>query len=137
MMAGSSRIISVLVVCGLCACGPSRGGGGDDTPEVDAFSECASGLTRCQGASYQTCTGGLWQTTEDCTAECVVDLGCTACVPNSTYCQDGNVYACDATGNPGGEIEACPGTTTCAGGVCVNACDEAAAKSPLYRSAFP
>jgi IgGFc binding protein len=70
--------------------------------------------------------GGTYVTAEDCANACDAAVGCVVCPPGSNFCQDGNVIACDASGNPGGVVEMCTGVTTCAMGACVNACDDAA-----------
>ncbi len=85
------------------------------------------GAHRCEGASYQTCTGGTWQTAVDCPQLCLEGSGCVQCAPGQTFCKDGNVWSCDENGNPGMETLACTGVNTCVGGVCVDACMDAAA----------
>ena len=120
-----ARVTCVLALI-VVACGPSRGGGDDTTG--DAMAECIpEGAHRCQGASYQTCTGGTWQTAIDCPQACLDNLGCVQCHPGQTFCKDGNVWSCDDTGNPGSEVAQCTGVNTCVGGSCVDACADAAA----------
>jgi hypothetical protein len=88
------------------------------------------GAQRCEGSSFQTCTGGTWQTAVDCPQQCIDGLGCVQCTPGQSFCKDGNVWSCDDTGNPLGEVQACSGVNTCVGGSCVDAClDAAASKS--------
>lgn len=121
----TTKFCWALVIALAAACGPSSSHG-DDTG-ADAMRECdADGSHRCQGSTYQTCTGGIWETAVDCPQACVDALGCVDCLPGETFCKDGDVHACDASGNPGGVTMACAGTTTCSNGGCVDACAEAA-----------
>lgn len=121
------RSLWVVFVGLLVACGPSRNSG-DDGPEPDAVIECMpEGGHRCQGSTYQTCTGGLWETALDCPEACVDSLGCVQCTPSQPFCKDGNVYSCDDFGTPGGVVQECTGQTTCNAGTCVDACVDAAA----------
>ncbi len=114
------------VVLVFAACGSPKHSG-DDGPETDALVECDSeGMHRCMGSTYQTCNAGLWQTAVDCPQQCVDSLGCVQCAPGQTFCQDGNVWSCDDSGNPGGEVQACMGQNTCVNGSCVDACADAA-----------
>jgi hypothetical protein len=121
------RVTCVLCVALIVACGPGRKSG-DDDGSPDALIECMpEDSHRCQGATYQTCTGGTWQNAVDCPTACVDSLGCVRCTPGQTFCKDGNVWVCDDTGNPGSEVMQCGGATVCAGGSCVDACADAAA----------
>jgi hypothetical protein len=115
----------------IVACGSPTRHSGDDTPEVDALSNCnMEGAQRCEGARFHTCTGGTWQTAVDCPQQCLDGLGCVQCTPGQSFCKDGNVWSCDDAGNPLGEVSACTGVNTCVGGSCVDAClDAAASKS--------
>jgi hypothetical protein len=108
------------------ACGPNdRNGNG----EVDAMVECSpDGSHRCNGATLQTCTSGAWATATDCNDVCIEGIGCAQCVPGQPVCKDGNVWMCDANGNPGTQTQACEGATLCVDGGCVNACDNATEK---------
>jgi len=122
-----ARMTCVLCVALIVACGPGRKSG-DDDGSPDALIECMpEDSHRCQGATYQTCTGGTWQNAVDCPTACVDSLGCVQCTPGQTFCKDGNVWVCDDTGNPGSEVMQCGGATVCAGGSCVDACADAAA----------
>jgi hypothetical protein len=120
------------VTCVLCAgfvvaCGPSKKNG-DDDDGPDAMVDCSPNDShRCTGATYQTCVDGHWQTAVDCPQACLDSVGCVQCTPGQPYCKDGDVYACDDTGNPGGLVMACSGANTCVGGACVDACADAAA----------
>ncbi|MCW5807944.1 MAG: IgGFc-binding protein [Deltaproteobacteria bacterium] len=107
-------------------CGPNnRVPSGDDDGDAPA-AQCTNGQTRCSGSTFETCTGGTFTTQEECAAVCAEGLGCVACNPNATVCQNGNVHACDATGQVGGEQMACTGSNVCEGGACVDACVNAA-----------
>jgi hypothetical protein len=120
------RAVATCVCIILIGCGPSHhradGGAGGD----GAISCSPDGAHQCAGASYQTCTGGAWTTTMDCPMACVDSLGCVACDPGQSFCKDGNVWSCDATGNPGMMTQACTGQAVCQGGTCVDACVDAA-----------
>ncbi len=109
----------------LIACGPAntKQHGGS----VDATNDCTpEGSHRCNGATYETCFGGRWQTAVDCPSLCADGLGCVRCTPGSTFCQDGDVWSCDGEGNPGMVAQACQGQNTCVDGYCVDACADAA-----------
>jgi hypothetical protein len=120
---GFMRVTCVLALF-VVACGPSKKGGDDD--DVDALSECTNDNHRCVGATYQTCVGGKWETAVDCPTACVDTLGCVDCLPGTQFCKDGNIHICGPDGNPGGEVMACTGSTTCSNGACVDACADAA-----------
>jgi hypothetical protein len=122
-----AQVTCIFALASLAACGPSRNSG-DDNGTPDAMAECLpEGSHRCQGSTYQTCTGGQWQTAVDCPQLCSDALGCVQCTPGQTFCKDGNVWVCDEAGNPGSEVAQCSGATTCVGGACVDACADAAA----------
>ena len=71
-----------------------------DAPDVDATPpECQEGGARCQGSTYQTCTGGMWQTAMDCPAACDATFGCVQCIPGTNLCEDGNVVTCPLHGS--------------------------------------
>ncbi|HTL36421.1 MAG TPA: hypothetical protein VL326_24985, partial [Kofleriaceae bacterium] len=110
----------------LAACGnPSRNDNGNGRP--DAMNDCTmDGAHRCNGASYETCTGGQWMSAIDCPAFCDERVGCVECQAGEKFCQNGNVWQCAADGTPGGEVEVCTGINVCAGGTCVDACADAA-----------
>jgi len=114
-----------LFVSGCDGCNPTRGTNGDD---VDGANDCSpSGAHRCVGSTYETCLNGQWETAVDCGAACVDALGCVVCNPGQTFCKDGNVWQCDDMGNPQNEVAVCTGVNVCVGGVCVDACADAAA----------
>jgi hypothetical protein len=93
----------------------------------DAQVECTDeGGHRCAGSTYQTCTGGMWQTALDCPQACVDTLGCVQCSPGQPFCNEGNVTACDESGSPGAVVQECTGQSICSNAACVDACMDAA-----------
>ncbi len=110
----------------LAGCGDKNRAAADAGP--DAPMECLTeGVYRCNGSSYQSCSGGLWVTETDCPAGCTDALGCVECNPGERYCEDdGNVWQCALNGTPEVLIETCSGVNTCSGGGCVDACATAA-----------
>jgi hypothetical protein len=104
------------------ACGPDHRNGGDAQ-----MGDCTNGANRCDGPNWETCQGGTWQIAVECPVACADGLGCVQCTPGSNTCMNGDVYACDANGNPGGLVMQCTGTTICSNGGCVDACADAAA----------
>lgn len=124
----ASSVTCALIALSLVACGSPSRKNGDGTTEPDALIECTTeGAHRCQGASYQTCTGGLWQTAVDCPQQCLDSLGCVQCTPGQPFCKDGNVWSCDDQGNPAMQVQECTGVNVCAAGSCVDACADAEA----------
>jgi hypothetical protein len=123
---GARARLTWVLVGFACACGPTNNkhsNGGDD-----AANACTpEGSHRCNGSSYETCAGGLWQTAVDCPQGCTDAIGCVQCAPGGTFCKDGDVWTCDDTGNPGTVTETCQGVNTCVDGYCVDACADAAA----------
>jgi hypothetical protein len=114
----------------LAACGSSARTNlevdGSVIPTPDAAPPlCTEGAKQCNNTTLQTCTGGTWVTTQDCLVACDATYGCVACKPGSTFCKDGDVYQCDAMGNPGGLSMACTGSNVCENGACVDACQAA------------
>ncbi len=109
----------------VAACGPTNHK--HDNGSTDAANACSpEGGHRCNGSTFETCAGGLWQTAVDCPSACVETIGCVQCNPGETFCKDGDVWSCDDNGNPGSVMTACGGADTCVGGFCVNACNDAA-----------
>jgi hypothetical protein len=116
--------MTCILAAALAACGPSAHHGDDG---VDAAMDCSpEGAHQCLGSTYQTCTGGMWQTALDCQAACLDDLGCVDCHPGEQFCKDGDVWECGPDGTPGSVVMQCTGATTCSGSTCVDACEEAA-----------
>jgi hypothetical protein len=89
--------------------------------------ECTEGANRCDGPTWETCTGGMWQTAVNCPTACAEGIGCVQCVPGTTACMNGDVYSCDANGNPGTLSMQCTGSTICQNGACIDACMDAVA----------
>lgn len=134
-MGGAMRHVLAVVLLGsltglaggsLAGCGDKNRAAVDAGP--DAPMECLTeGVYRCNGSSYQACTGGLWVTETDCPAGCTDALGCVECNPGERYCEDdGNVWQCALNGTPEALVETCSGVNTCSGGGCVDACATAA-----------
>ncbi len=119
-LTASLGLAALLVACG--------GGSGDDDDDdgVDAATECSDGTTQCSGNTFQTCSSGAWQTTDQCPVLCDDDLGCTVCVPDQRYCEDDAIMQCNVNGTGSTVVEACTGGAHCSGGACVDLCAEAA-----------
>jgi hypothetical protein len=120
------RALATCVLIIVVGCGPSNRHTGDGGDDAAAASCSPEGAHRCVGATYQTCSGGDWQTAVDCPQACVDTIGCVQCTPGQTFCKDGNVWTCDDTGNPGSMTQACTGQSVCQDGTCVDACVDAA-----------
>jgi hypothetical protein len=106
--------------------------GGNDSSSVvgagggESGEPCADeGESRCEDGDFETCTDGSWQLSENCSAECSVELGCVECVPDEAYCVDGDAYECTAAGEQGAVIDTC--VDGCSEGACRNLCAEAEA----------
>lgn len=113
---------AVVALAGVVGCGPSG-----RTATIDAATECNAGQVRCDLTSFQTCSAdGSWQLTQECSVQCNNTLGCVTCEPGTSFCKDGNVFQCDATGQPGAMTQACTGSNVCSDGGCVDACQKAA-----------
>ena len=104
------------------ACGPSGSGGDGDA--------CTGSETRCDGDSFETCSGGAFETTETCAGSTVCDptIGCAECSPvGGTFCSGDTVVACNTDGTTGSNVETCePGA--CSNGSCGNANDSCQAQ---------
>src|SRR5690349_19211463 len=117
----------VFAAIAITACGGSKGTGSDANGTADAGTECTTeGMNRCEGATYETCMGGNWNVTQQCTTACDPTLGCVACQPNNNYCVGEDVHSCTADGMDGGKQQTCTGTQICSGGLCVDPCADAA-----------
>lgn len=88
---------------------------------------CDPGKVTCEGTRALTCNafGSAWlSNVVDCAANGKVCLAgvCVVqeCTPNSAYCQGGNVYFCNNSGNGGDLLRVCePKTQYCEGNVAV------------------
>ena len=101
----------MLLDCGTCPSGSCS---------ADGRCVCQEGEKRCQGRSFQRCTGGVFVESEACGAEqsCSVELGCVDCLPEAGHvCYQGNVHSCQADGSIGGLVETC-WTEECVAGNC-------------------
>ncbi|MBP9084904.1 MAG: IgGFc-binding protein [Kofleriaceae bacterium] len=115
-------IAALAVLVGAAACGPN-----DRPTTSDATTECLAGQQRCDLTTFQTCSAaGTWELTQDCPVQCSNTLGCVSCEPGAQFCKDGNVFQCDANGQPGAMTQACEGSNVCVDGGCVDACQKAA-----------
>ncbi len=128
-----SLLSTIGVVAALAACGPDARSGSDGggSGSDGGGPQCVDGMHQCLGSTYQVCAGQQWTTQQDCSAACDAVLGCVACAPTTSVCQDGNVHSCTATGEIGPETMACTGSNICQNGNCVDAC-VAAATSRSY-----
>jgi hypothetical protein len=110
----------LLAVCAV-ACSHAR-----NNKTGDGGVACSpEGAVQCTGSTYQACTNGTWVST-DCAIECVASLGCVTCSPGSLFCQNGDVWMCNPTGNPGAVVQQCTGVSVCQNGSCQDACTNAA-----------
>jgi hypothetical protein len=120
----------VVVSVALAACGPSiTNGGGPDGG--DPHGNCTGGVpARCNGQTYQTCTGGHWTDQQTCNSPdiCAPTIGCAACDPQlQRTCVGDGSYTCNADGTIGPEVQMC-GFEMCQGGYCqgTDPCSDAA-----------
>jgi hypothetical protein len=129
MRNGSSSVlilVSSLALAVFVGCGPANHEDGGDNPGADGGGACPTeGATVCDGNSFQTCSNGEWQVTEQCPIVCSNSAGCVECQPGANYCDGEDVVSCDAEGNSGGVIETCGGGLHCSAGSCVDLCEEA------------
>jgi len=108
----------------VAACASSKG---NNIPPGDGQTACEpDGTHRCNGSSYEVCSGGIFVAESECVTGCVDALGCVDCPPGQTFCMDGDVYQCDDTGHPGSLVQACTGVQVCNAGGCTDACADAA-----------
>jgi hypothetical protein len=107
----------------IAACGPSvhsdSDAGGDDDGGA-----CTEGTHRCEGLTRQTCTGGVWQNTEDCPQACDNNLGCTVCVPGTGTCNGDTAHECrpDGQGYVDEYCDPLMGSSCGPDGVCIGPC---------------
>ncbi len=120
----SSR--SLFLVAVLTACGAHHDLATPDASAPDAPSgdPCTGDVTRCSAGDWQKCVGGVFQTSDTCSATCSANLGCVACDPTvgAATCAGSDVVACNADGSFGAMMQACGAGTTCSAGACTNVC---------------
>lgn len=109
-------LLASLFALPLAACGPSGSGGDDDG------GACTAGQTQCVGTQFQTCVGGSFATTENCTALCDPTSGCRACQPGINACNGNDVVTCNPDGSFGTTVQTCGVGSECSGGTCQRAC---------------
>jgi hypothetical protein len=83
------------------------------------------GSTRCSGFDFEICVEGRWIAQQTCaspTPVCDPDAGCTGCAPETRWCSNQEVWACDESGTTGAFVETCSGTEECLVGQCFDAC---------------
>jgi hypothetical protein len=96
---------------------PTGDGGLDD---LERPAPCTATQTRCEGDSYQICSGGTFVEALRCDASrvCVEKLGCVDCNPvRDRACKGNTVHRCTEDGRFGEELEQCLGLP-CALGAC-------------------
>ncbi|MBA2543458.1 MAG: hypothetical protein H0V17_27700 [Deltaproteobacteria bacterium] len=77
-------ILRIVMCLALIGCATRRG---NPTDGDGAGPECTEeGAHRCQGSTYQVCTGGLFATETECLGGCLDGLGCVECQPGSQFC---------------------------------------------------
>ncbi len=125
----------VLVLSFMVACGDddiSRVDSGVPDPIVDGGFVCFVPESRaCLGEVWYTCEPDgefLRAVQEDCAArgeQCVEDIGCAVCRPDTQFCADGNVVRCNSTGDAFDVIEECSLAegNVCRDAACQNLCD--------------
>ncbi len=103
-------------------------GDDDDATEPECTPE---GATMCEGTSFRTCLGGIWQPTDTCvgpTPICDPDRGCLACEADALLCDGDDVVVCGSDGLTTTFVETCPADTPCVAGACTDLCAEATAQ---------
>jgi hypothetical protein len=96
----------------------------------DALSCEEEGATTCFGPDWMECSDAEWQLLDSCgspTPLCDPDLGCLACIPDSTFCDGSTVMQCAPDGSGSSVVEDCA-PDSCLAGQCVSACDQAEAQ---------
>jgi hypothetical protein len=121
------RITTFILAAALfAACGPSPRNTGDDAGGPDADNGgCFSGTRRCTGNTLETCTDGVYTTTQECPTACDSSLGCVVCQPGTGTCNGDTSHACLPDGS-GYFDEYCDPVmgSTCdtTSGICVGDC---------------
>ncbi len=126
------RVITILVAAlALAGCRTEGEGFSQQQPPpppVDPDTLCIDpGLTRCDGAAFQVCTSGRWidqQTCSGATPVCDPVEGCSACLPETTYCAGDEIWSCDAAGDAS-RLHTCAETEECILGSCWDRCAQA------------
>ncbi len=105
------------------------GSGSTGEPSTGSSGEtaCPQGQVICEAGEAKVCDGaGGFESTEVCSALCVEPLGCVACEPGVSECQDGDAYTC---AEDGGGLELAQPCDPVQGlscdegrGVCIGAC---------------
>jgi hypothetical protein len=101
-----SLLALLFVAAGACSPGVSGRDTVDaavTTPQPDAPVAppgCTEGTTRCDGTTFQRCTGGSYAQVAVCPTLCDNSLGCVVCQPNTGTCNGDTSTACkpDGTG---------------------------------------
>lgn len=115
---------------------PSRDAGPDARPSVDLGFFCATrDAEACVLNTHYWCEPDgefLQARSEDCAADgkiCVADLWCVTCRPDAISCDGNRVVKCNADGTENEVVEECliEDGEICAGGECVNTCEQAVA----------
>jgi hypothetical protein len=133
-----SRVARFAVGLGLLsACsddaGVTRDAGRDATSPLDAAFFCATRETEaCVRNTHYWCVPDgefLSSRSEDCAAQdkiCVEGLWCVTCRPNEISCRGNNVVRCNEDGTANEVVEECliDDGEICAGGECVNTCEQ-------------
>ena len=129
------RLVALAIVLVVVACGPGGRSSDGGDPTVDAARPidapgplCIDGAHRCEGNTFEVCSGAAWQTASVCPNVCDESAGCVECIPGSTTCAEGNIHTCNADGTLGPESMACGGATVCDAGQCVDACADSVAQ---------
>ncbi|MCP4868494.1 MAG: hypothetical protein GY898_07225 [Proteobacteria bacterium] len=126
-----TRAVLLLTLLLLTACsgGPDDGFAEPTPPPepVDPDTLCnIAGATRCTGFDYEVCVEGRWFRQETCSAptpQCEPDVGCTGCTPDTSFCVEREVWACDSEGSGVDLVEECGAGEECLLGQCYSACD--------------
>jgi hypothetical protein len=116
--------IALLVLLPACANSTSFPDGA--VPEAAV---CASGETRCEANTWETCVNGRWNM-EVCPEgkSCINNVGCRTCEPGATYCDGQDIFKCSADGQSRTKVQTCASDTQCLLGTCVNVCEALSTK---------